>query len=292
MYPRAISEAVNINGVWYQDYEVQDPATGAISVKKFKHDGANWVEASDLEFESENYKVNIMKMIPDNQAGINLKKNVVNLDKCIVNLSKSKGVSLTKHRARVAVVLDYSYSMKHLYDSGAVQKAVSRLVPLGLRFDDNGEIEVWLFHDGQRAMDAMTLNNYDNYTKSVVKASREDYGGTRYAPVLEDIKRHYVNEDPSDVPTFVIFITDGDNSDHAKTDNIVKELSNYNVFIQFVGIGHSSFNYLEKLDDLTGRRCDNTGFIKVSTFDSMDDTQLYNSLLEQYIDWLKVLGLN
>ena len=292
MYPRAVSEAVNVNGIWYQDYEVQDPVTGAVSVKKFMYNGSNWVEANELEFESENYKVNIMKMIPDNQAGVNLKKNVVNLDKCIVNLSKSKGVSLTKHRARVAVVLDYSYSMKHLYDNGAVQKAISRLVPLGLRFDDNGEIEVWLFHNGQRAMDAMTLNNYDNYINGVVKASREEYGGTRYAPVLEDIERHYISEDPSAIPTFVIFITDGDNSDHAKTDKIVRELSQYNIFIQFVGIGNSSFGYLEKLDDLTGRRCDNTGFIKVSTFDKMNDTQLYNSLLEQYIDWLKVLGLN
>ena len=89
----------------------------------------------------------------------------------------------------------------------------------------------------------------------------------------------------------MIFITDGENSDQLKTNNAIVDSANYNIFIQFVGIGNERFRYLQQLDDLEGRRCDNTGFIKVSDFDNMDDETLYNNLLEQYIDWLKVLNL-
>ena len=49
-----------------------------------------------------------------------------------------------------------------------------------------------------------------------------------------------------------------------------------------------SFDYLRKLDDLTGRRFDNTGFISVRDMDQLIDEQLYTKLLRQYVDWLKV----
>ena len=39
---------------------------------------------------------------------VSLEKSKVCLDKTLVNLSKSGGVDLTKHQARVGMVLDYS----------------------------------------------------------------------------------------------------------------------------------------------------------------------------------------
>ena len=288
MYPRAIGEAFQVNGVWYQDYEVQRP-NGTVEKQRYMHNGTDWVEAPAET--SDDYTLGIMNMIPDSTAGVSLKKNVVSLNKTIISLSKSKGVSLTKHRARVAIALDYSYSMKRLFETGAVQRALSRLVPLGLKFDDNGELEVWLFSNDYCRIDEMTLNNFDNYVNTVINNSGYSYGGTSYSPVIFDIIKKYTKEDPDSIPTFVIFITDGENSDQLKTNNAIVDSANYNIFIQFVGIGNERFRYLQQLDDLEGRRCDNTGFIKVSDFDNMDDETLYNNLLEQYIDWLKVLNL-
>ena len=109
-------------------------------------------------------------------------------------------------------------------------------------------------------------------------------GGTNYAPVLKDIAKYYKKK--SDVPAFIIYITDGENSDATETNKIVRELSEYNIFIQFVGIGKERFNYLQSLDNLSGRKCDNTGFTKVSDMNRMSDEELYTELLRQYKDWL------
>lgn len=95
------------------------------------------------------------------------------------------------------------------------------------------------------------------------------------------------------MPNFVIFITDGSNNDKRATDSAVRESSNHPVFVQFVGLGtDDGFAYLHKLDDLTGRSVDNTGFIEVADFDKMDDNKLYNELLSQYVDWLRVVGMH
>ena len=282
--PTPAGEAFQDNGVWYQDYNIEE--NGQIVVKRYMHNGTDWVEAP--------HKIDLTKRIPNTTAGINLKKNVVNLDKCLVNLSKRSGMYLGDHRAKVAVVVDYSGSMRPLYKDGSVQRTLSRLVPLGLRFDDNGEVDVWLFHGGFKRLEGMDLSNFDRYVSDVIDRSGERFGSTSYAPVINDLLKKYVREEPSSMPSYVIFITDGANDDKRRTDEVIRESSKYNVFIQFVGLDvykTEKFVYLRKLDDLTGRVCDNTGFFDTNNFDNMTDDDLYNALLEQYIDWLKVRGL-
>ena len=59
------------------------------------------------------------------------------------------------------------------------------------------------------------------------------------------------------------------------------------MFVQFVGIGSgSNFRYLRKLDNLSGRKSDNTGFITVQDMNKLNDEQLYTEMLRQYNDWL------
>lgn len=231
--------------------------------------------------------------IPNTTAGINLKKSCINLDKSLVDLSKKSSINLTKHMARVAVVMDYSGSMSGLYKRGEVQDVLTRLMPMALRFDDNGELDVWIFDSGYHRMESMSLSNFDTYVKEEILSKGYRMGCTSYAPVLADVKQKYCKEEPMPkVPTFVIFITDGANDDKRDTDRIITELARENVFVQFVGIGSERFEYLEKLDNLKGRECDNTGFIKVDDFARLTDNQVYDQLLSQYPDWLKEKGLN
>ena len=58
------------------------------------------------------------------------------------------------------------------------------------------------------------------------------------------------------------------------------------MFVQFVGIGNENFNFLKKLDDLSGRKTDNTGFIRVKDMSKLSDEELYTEMLRQYKDWL------
>ena len=102
---------------------------------------------------------------------------------------------------------------------------------------------------------------------------------TEYTPPIVD------NGDP----TFLLFITDGENSDCNATDAIIRKASSMNVFIQFIGIGNEQFNYLRKLDDLSGRLRDNTGFSKMQSLDNASDQELYTNVLDQFSKWLKGL---
>ena len=217
---------------------------------------------------------------------INLSKSKDNLDKVLVNLSKEGKVNLSKHIAKVALAMDYSGSMDRLFMSGAVQNTITRLLPIALRFDDNGELESWLFSNGEKRLKPISINNYENYVKNLIMKSGMSMGGTEYAPVLKDIVKYYNKSDLDNIPAFVIFITDGANSDRSETDKIIRELSEYNMFVQFVGIGNESFNYLRSLDDMPGRKCDNTGFILVKDMEKMNDEELYTELIRQYKDWL------
>ena len=236
----------------------------------------------------------------------NLNKHVVSLSKTVVNLSKKSDVDLGILRAKVVVVMDYSGSMSHLYSNGAVQNTLQRLVPLGLTFDDNGEIDVYLFQNDYKRMKGMNLSNYADYVKTVVNSSGYSMGGTNYAHVLnaiikgdskqkrglfgkiKTVKKSEALVDDGD-PTFILFITDGANGDERQTDDILRQCSDKNVFIQFIGIGRDSFSYLQKIDNLDGRVRDNTGFSRLTSLESISDEELYTNVLEEFSNWLKGL---
>lgn len=208
------------------------------------------------------------------------------LNTVTVNLKKSTGVSFDGLKSRVKLVLDYSGSMDDLYRGGVVQRVITKLLPLALKFDDDGALECYLFSNGYKAIKNCTENNYMNYVSSVVENSGFRMGGTEYAPVLRAIHK----KDSSKIPTFTIFITDGDNSDKCETDNIIREISRDNGFIMFVGIGYDNFNYLRRLDELAGRPVDNTGFVKFDNIADVNERTLYTELLSEYAAWLKNNG--
>ena len=249
----------------------------------------------------------MMSKISSSRDKVNLEKHVVNLSKCVVDLRKKTGFDLGTVSAKVVVVLDYSGSMSSLYRNGTVQRTINKLVPLGLTFDDNGTIDVYLFSSDYRKIADLNLSNYSNYVSSVINQSGYSMGGTRYSPVLKSIIEGgshkeggfmgfggtIIKDDPIvdnyGDPTFVLFITDGENADQSETNAIIRKSSNMNVFIQFIGIGNERFNYLVKLDDLSGRTRDNTGFSKMRDLDRATDNELYSNILGQFSAWLKGL---
>ncbi len=248
----------------------------------------------------------VMGKISLSKDKVKLEKHVVSLSKTVVSLSKKSGVDLGNARAKVVLALDYSGSMLGLYKNGTVQETINRLVPLGLTFDDNGSIDVFLFQSNYRRMDDLNLSNYENYISKVVRRSGYSMGGTNYAPVLKAIiegevrtvggflgfggKKETVPAIVDDgEPTFILFITDGVNADRNNTDAIIRKSSEMNVFIQFIGIGNDKFEYLMKLDEMTGRKRDNTGFSKMKSLEAVSDEELYTNVLEQFSQWLKGL---
>lgn len=241
------------------------------------------------------------------QSQLNLTK--LDLRKQIVlDLTKRKG--LEHQKAQVALVLDHSGSMSELYRNGTVQDTLERIVPIAMQFDDNSEFELFLFENScYRHKNNVTVQNCANIVDREIDG-KYPWGGTAYAPVIKQIMDFYIpsrksskaagflsklfGATPKDetlklsTPVYVIFITDGENSDHAATQEMIREASNYGIFFQFVGIGSERFSFLEKLDTLSGRFIDNAGFFKIKNLARISDDDLYDSLLSEFPSWLNL----
>lgn len=228
-------------------------------------------------------------------SGIDLTK--INLRKeQVINLKKESGIG-TRSQAQVVLVTDYSGSMSTLYNNGTVQETVERILPFGLAFDDNGEVDSYLFHNQSLPINPVTLNNLSGYIDRETRGKQ--MGGTNYAPVLEDIYNQFApkktgglfgiggTEQPMDFPVYVIFITDGDNFDKKETETIIRKMSEKGFFIQFIGIGNAGFDFLEKLDNMSGRKLDNVNFFNVSNLKTFTDDALYKGLMMEYPEWFK-----
>lgn len=195
--------------------------------------------------------------------------------------------NLHQTTARVVFVLDHSGSMRPLYKDGTVQNTLERIFPVALRFDDDGEMQFYLFDTVYQELDPVSLKNLDGYTENVILKKMGKYGQTRYAPAMNTILHRYAEKEPSKTPTFVIFITDGDNSDKPAAKQSLIAASEHNIFWKFVGIGKESFPFLEKLDDLAGRRVDNANYISIPDLNAIKDETLYERLMEEYDEWRK-----
>lgn len=225
-------------------------------------------------------------------AKVCLTKAKEGLDRGIVRLHKSSGIDLCKHKARVFVVMDRSFSMNDAFHNGTVQRILTRLLPLALRFDDDGNLDVYVFNTICDKMPSLNLKNYETYVqKIIIGKGYVPTGSTKYSPFVEQIMADYNDDNP--IPAFGIIITDGnpDTDDIEPSDMALRESSQYRIFLNFFGTGNCNFKYLEKLDDLDGRLVDNTAFVKVSDFDKLNDDELYDKILEQYPQWLKAMHL-
>ena len=215
---------------------------------------------------------------PALHAKISLRKEIV------TEVAKSRRISV--QNARVVFVLDHSGSMRALYRNGTVQDVLERIFPVAMHFDDNAELEFYWFDSFYKELEPVTCDSIQDYVPRVILEKNEHFGGTCYAPVMQALMQRYVAEEPAEIPTFVIFITDGNNSDKAAAKRALTEASAYNIFWKFVGIGFEQFEFLQKLDDLSGRTADNANFVRIRSLTDIDDRTLYDMLLTEYAEWL------
>lgn len=221
----------------------------------------------------------------------------------MINFEKSQKISLVKKReekidfvlkkknmleplmSRVGLVIDISGSMRSLYKNGVVQDIVERIYPLATKFDDDGLLDMWVFATTHNSLPAVSEENFDVYVQKEILDAKPScsWGQTKYAPVMEEVNDFYKD---SKVPAFVIFITDGANSDKGETKEILRESSRNPVFWQYVGIGKEKFKFLEKLDELSGRYIDNADFFQLNDIANIDDGELYDRLLNEFPEWL------
>jgi hypothetical protein len=214
----------------------------------------------------------------------------VNLRKRIVDLGQKAAFAAHQHgiegqRAQVVLVLDISASMNALYQSGAIQGVIERILGLAVAFDDDGQIDVLLFGTNTYPLPPVTLDEIEGYVERVILAQYKIREATHYAPPLRLLLSKY--RAPQPAPVLVIFLTDGGNADRRESAEAIREMSSQPVFVQFVGIGQEDFPFLRKLDELPGRPIDNAGFMAVNDLDEIEDAEWYDRLLNAFPQWLE-----
>lgn len=110
--------------------------------------------------------------------------------------------------------------------------------------------------------------SYDNNEPPVMRA------------ILDDSKS------TPNVPTLVIFVTDGGIDKGEAIKKVLVEASRSPIFWQFVGLGGSNYGVLEDFDTMTGRYVDNANFFALDDIDSISVKELYSRLLGEFPAWL------
>lgn len=209
---------------------------------------------------------------------------------------------------RVGTALDVSGSAQHFYTSGVMQETLDRLLAVALKFDDNGELDAWLFHDGVLPqLPTLTEADEGSYVNKVILKQRGLWGGTSYAPVLNEAVKFYFGENSPKrsvfgslfgggkptasapkAPAMVLFVTDGSNGDRQQTEEVFRaaEANKTPVYFNMVGIGDPSyFTFIEEMADKYG----NVGFTNLNDL-KMSDDDLYDKIVNQeFVDWIKKL---
>jgi hypothetical protein len=257
------------------------------------------------------------------QKLINMEKQIASTSPQLLSLTKTAAVSLEKrglgeHTARVALCLDISGSMHGLYRSGKIQKLAERILALGLRFDDDGDVDVFLFGKEGYAAGSLQLANHATYVNDLLQRHKLE-GATYYGKAMQLVRQHYfgtadLRRAPfgQELPVYVMFVTDGRTMDEAVTRDQIIASSYEPLFWQFLAIGKSSqsvqpgaamqkpgrwgggrksggeFEFLEELDTLTGRYVDNANFFAVEDPASIPDGELYELLMNEYPGWLQL----
>lgn len=225
---------------------------------------------------------------------INMKQTGVEVLNGIVKstLTNMKAVDIKCH---VKLVLDDSGSMEEEYEEGHVQTFADRGLALAMNLDADQKIDIYTLNKGYRG----SMDN--SSSQGWVRKNVSPYGGTPYAPVISDILNSSRDRSLADrfweffgrkttekLPTFVIFMTDGDCTDPEYTDPVIHELRGSDVFIQFIGLGERSFDYLKNMDR------QNTGFfiLPCEGGEVIDDGWFYQQLTKEFTAWYKSCSRN
>lgn len=241
--------------------------------------------------------------------------HMVSLVKQVQKVSLEKGLDPRTVKAAVMATFDSSGSAQGLYRSGEMQNVADLAFAAGLVFDDDGTVPVSFFDSRIANLGDITLSNCNGF----IARQNPAWGGTRYVEALRWIietagyskislggssgggglfRRSSSSSSLSakataDYPAFAMVFTDGNPQDGDDAAELLVQMSQLPIFVQFVGVGPASFSYLDGLNNLGGRLVDNAGFFAARDAGGSTDKMLEGLLneLPAYIPAARKAGL-
>lgn len=222
----------------------------------------------------------------------------VSLEKKVemVNVVLAKRKVPAAFKLQVKTAIDISGSMTGMFDSGAVQKLVDRLLAVAVRFDDNQSIESYAFGSGAVQLSDIKPEMFGSYVDSVFLPEATQSGhlwsGTSYDRALRLIMKDGAGaggffgfgKKKKPEPTYLLFVTDGDTANEAESEKLLADFEQQNTYVQLIGIGHGSeFRFLNRMAD----KYDHVGFVTFPNLDRVTDEQMYDQLLsDELATWI------
>jgi hypothetical protein len=244
----------------------------------------------------------------------------------MLDKAKAVGLELSKKGMpnppilRVVEAIDVSQSMQDMfnynsrnYDACAVQSACDQLQGVGLKLDDNGEIDVYAFDTSATKIGAATAKDFGIFVRQKMMPKQASFWkGTHYAGVIDMVEQDMFGAKPpqqqSDAggffrkifgmqqtsagtsggtdttPVLAFLMTDGDNQDKVQAEAALKRASNYPIYWNLVGIGkQTTFAWLQQMAATYA----NVGFISIPGL-RLSDAQMYELLLtDKFVTWAK-----
>lgn len=225
-----------------------------------------------------------------------IKANGVSFEKKVqsaVNMQKALGVGGL--RWDVIALLDESYSMDRLFANGTVQTVTERALAWTAGVDADGMAPVGGFAAGFKWHGEVDLTNVMGIVNSEGWGT---WGGTDLTSGLRealDVAKQATN------PVFMFIVTDGAPNDRQSAVKLIKEMSQYPIFVKILLVGNDSGgkNFVEYLDDLekhepAGRLFDNVDAQHIVDPTGVSDDDFNKAMTEELADAIqsmKALGL-
>lgn len=206
---------------------------------------------------------------------------------------------LNGQTAKVAVVLDYSGSMYSEYNSGRMQKLTEKVLALGTQFDDDGDIDFFVFDSSAAHLGQIGIDDFEGSVARLTK--NRSMGSTDYAKAFLTVHDHFGFGNKAkklfgfgkkaaapDQPVYALFLTDGTPDNDAAARKALIQTSGAPIFWKFLSIGRSKIKFLQDLDDIpeSERPIDNADYQHVGDLSKVADADMFDLMLEEFPEWL------
>jgi hypothetical protein len=226
--------------------------------------------------------------------------------------------SISNVKVQVGLAVDVSIKMRGHYENGSVQRVVERILAMALRFDDNGEMDMFAFDDRAQKIQSVKESEFANYVDRSILLSPNvaKWGDSKLAPLLSLVRTTWFNIlPPSPHPmmarkilhnllksdeaneggfsgsraahSILLIASDGSGDDIDQADKIIRASFNDQVplYFAFIGIGDPKESFfMERLAEFYP----NVGYVSATDMALATDDQLYEAIITQELaDWLK-----
>lgn len=238
-----------------------------------------------------------------------------------LQFSLQKAGIITPPQVDLAFNLDVSGSFDDEHRDGLTNALLVRLVPWGMVFDPDKKLDVFTFSNGPshvHYVGDVTPGTCDDYVRRKIIEKVPGYnGGTDYSYVIEKNLEHFgwkptngaapvkrgifggmfgggkstPNQPTEKKRSIVIHVTDGENSDKRRTEQVLAESEARKDGVYFLFLGVSNQNARFPFIDELGERFGNVGFVginNVAKWVQQSDEDINQALLgDELLDWLK-----